>query len=159
MKVFLALLTIINFDLNGQSLTDSLKTTLLDKTFELFFEKKSDVEHLNNWYVVKDSLNDGLKTSYENFTLHFIKKVDIRHLNNRKLKEIHYANLHQLSKDTIDIYVYSMPIFIQRNWLLQKHVKFTISCGKGSLPNPPTARFIYSDDKMEWIHFIRKLTD
>jgi len=142
----------------SQQLSDSLIIEFLNKTFCDYFVSIDSGNH--DFYILNDSIPNGLMTEYKDFELYFVDYDQALSLIRKdKVSSLYKVRLNQISIDTVDIVIGGWTVDFKRVFRCHKiegkgklvldSYNFAIWCG-GTFGYIPQGRFVFSPELDTW---------
>jgi hypothetical protein len=167
MKISGLLIPIMFITINsfGQELNEKLKIDFFNQTFTDFFDTRDLTK--SEYYILSDSIPDGIKTDFENFKIYLIDYNQAYSLIKKDIiSSLYWARCKQISVDTIDIVIGGWTVEFERVFRIQKiedkrrlvtkNYNFA-AWSRGTLGYIPQGRFIYSTELDEWNYITEKI--
>ena len=166
MKSVGLLIVIIVFanNLIGQELDKRRQIDFFNQTFKDYFGNKDSTK--NDYYILRDSIPDGIKTDYDKFRIHVIDYGQAYPLIKKDIiSSLYWARCKHISNDTIDIVIGGWSVDFERvlriqkidgkRKLITKNYNFAAWCG-GTLGYIPQGRFVYLPEQDSWNYITEK---
>ena len=161
----LILIKLISINSFGQELNEKLKIDFFNQTFIDYFDARDLAK--SEYYILSDSIPDGIKTDFENFKIHLIEYDQAYPLiKKNKISSLYWARCKQISVDTIDIVIGGWAVEFERVFRIQKiedkrrlvtkNYNFA-AWSRGTLGYIPQGRFIYSTELDDWSYITEKV--
>ena len=166
MKIIRLLIIVLGIanNLFGQVFDKEKKVEFFNLTFKDYFTTIDSTT--NHYYVLKDSLPDGIKTDYDKFKIHFITYPQAFPLIRKKnISALYKARCTVISKDTVDIVIWGWSVDFKRvlriekingkKKIITKNYNFAVWC-RGTLGYIPQGRFVYASEAGSWNYITEK---
>jgi hypothetical protein len=167
MKISGLLITLMLIAINsfGQELNEKLKIDFFNQTFNDYFDARDLAK--SEYYILSDSIPEGIKTEFENFKIHLINYNQAYPLIKKDIiSSLYWARIRHLSADTVDIVIGGWSVNFERVFRIQKienkrrlvtkNYNFA-AWSRGTLGYIPQGRFIYSTELDEWSYITEKV--
>ncbi len=162
-RLFIVILLFANNSF-GQELSEEQKVEFFNQSLNDYFSSKDSTKL--DFYILADSIPNGIKTDYEKFKIHLINYSQAYPLIKKDIiSSLYWARCEKISNDTIDIIIGGWAVSFERvlrvqkiegkRKLVTKNYNFAAWCG-GTLGYIPQGRFIYKTKLEKWTHISEK---
>jgi len=153
-------------DLFSQSITSSRLDSFYVQTINDYFNGDSLNDLSENYFVLKDSVPEGIIEYFSNSNIHFISDSESHPLIKAdSIKSLYWIRQKNISQDTIDISIGGWTVDFERVLklkktdgklrLITKIYNFSAWCG-GTLGYIPQGRLVFNSQSSSWQYISEK---
>ncbi len=121
MKIARLLIVILLFANNsfGQELSEEQRVEFFNQSFNDYFNSKDSTKL--DFYILADSIPNGIKTDYDKFNIHLVDYNNAYPLIKKDIiSSLYWARCRQISVDTIDIVIGGWSVDFERVFRFEK---------------------------------------